>query len=137
MITENFLASAILQIGLLAQEEGTAQEPGGLGLFENPLVPIAGLFFLFYFIVLLPDRKRKREEAQMLSKLTKNDRIVTTGGIHGVVVSAPEESDVVTIRIDENGNARLRVNRSSIAKIVSPKESADGSNKESASDTKD
>lgn len=136
MITENLVASATLQLGLLAQEEGAAQ-PGGLGIFENPLVPIAGLFFLFYFIVLLPDRKRKREEAKMLSMLSKNDRVVTTGGIHGVVVSAPAESDVVTIRVDENGNTRLKLNRSSIAKIVSAKESSDGSNKETDSDTKD
>ena len=136
MITENFFAFALQNIGLLAQEKAAAQEPGGLGLFENPLFPIAGLFFLFYFIVILPDRKRKREESKMLSLLSKNDRIVTSGGIHGVVVAAPAESDVITIRVDENANTRLRVNRSSIVKVVSPKDSADGSSKETASETK-
>ncbi len=39
----------------------------------------------------------------MKSTLKKNDRIITIGGIHGTVVAAPADSNVVTIRIDENG----------------------------------
>jgi len=122
-------------LGLLAQEgagalapgagagpEGgpaaAAQNPGGLGmLFENPLLPIGILFFMFYFIVLNPEKKRKRKEQQMLAQIGKNDRVVTAGGIHGVVVSARPESQVITIRIDDKQNVRIRVNRSAIARV--------------------
>ncbi len=136
MIIENVLAVTVQFFGLLAQEgaavpaggavpvggpavDGAAQNPGGLGvLFENPLFLIGPLFFLFYFIVLAPEKKRKRKEQQMLSQIGKNDRVVTAGGIHGVVVAARPESEVVTIRIDDKQNVRIRVNRSAIAKVA-------------------
>ncbi|MGI9467364.1 MAG: preprotein translocase subunit YajC [Rubripirellula sp.] len=130
MIIETVLSVPIEFLGLLAQEvaaapdgvvpgaEGAAQNPGGLGLlFENPLLPIGILFFLFYFIVLAPEKKRKRKEQEMLSQIGKNDRVVTAGGIHGVVVSARPESQVVTVRIDDKQNVRIRVNRSAIARV--------------------
>ncbi|MAI69704.1 MAG: preprotein translocase subunit YajC [Rhodopirellula sp.] len=132
MIIETVLSVPIEFLGLLAQDgaaappggvpgagaEGAAQNPGGLGvLFENPLLPIGILFFLFYFIVLAPEKKRKRKEQEMLSQIGKNDRVVTAGGIHGVVVSSRPESQVVTIRIDDKQNVRIRVNRSAIARV--------------------
>lgn len=136
MIIENVVAVPVWIIGLLAQEGAGAQpgaapqDPGGLGfLFQNPLLPIGMLFFLFYFIVLAPEKKRKRKEQEMLSRISKNDRVVTAGGIHGVVVTAPPESDVVTIRIDDKQNVRIRVNRSAIARIGGDQGSANGESK--------
>ena len=124
MIIDNVLAVPVQLLGLLAQDgaaapaDGAAQNPGGLGmLFENPLLPVGILFFLFYFIVLAPEKKRKRKEQQMLSQIGKNDRVVTAGGIHGVVVAARPESQVVTIRVDDKQNVRIRVNRSAIARV--------------------
>ena len=89
------------------------------------------------FIVLMPERRRKAEEAKMMSAIKKNDRIVTVGGIHGTIVAAPPESSVVTIRIDENSNTRIKINRSAIASVVSDKESQASANKETATETKD
>jgi len=127
LIIENVVAVPVWIVGLLAQEgaapagaPAAGQDPGGLGfLFQNPLLPIGILFFLFYVIVLAPEKKRKRKEQEMLSRISKNDRVVTLGGIHGVVVAAPPESDVVTVRIDDKQNVRIRVNRSAIARIGS------------------
>ena len=134
MIIENVVAVPVLFIGLLAQEAAGAQEPAGLGLlFQNPLLPIGILFFLFYFIVLAPEKKRKRKEQAMLARISKNDRVVTTGGIHGVVVAAPPESDVVTIRIDDKQNVRIRVNRSAIARLGG----SQGTDKQESSGTAD
>ncbi len=101
-------------------------------LLGNPFVPIAGLFFLYYFIVIAPERRRKREDAILKSSLKKNDRIVTIGGIHGTIVAAPPDSDVVTVRIDENGNTRVKINRSAIATIVSDKDGQDAKPAETA-----
>jgi preprotein translocase subunit YajC len=130
LIIETVLSVPIEFLGLLAQDgaaapaavvpgaEGAAQNPGGLGtLFENPLLPIGILFFLFYFIVLNPEKKRKRKEQQMLAQIGKNDRVVTAGGIHGVVVAARPDSEVITVRIDDKQNVRIRVNRSAIARV--------------------
>ena len=138
MLTLDLLSNVASRWALLAQEEAAAPEPTPVQwLLGNPFLPIAGLFFLYYFIVLAPERRRKREDEQLKSTLKKNDRIVTIGGIHGTVVAAPADSTVVTIRIDENGTTRMKINRSAIATIVSDKQSQDGSVKEPISETKD
>jgi preprotein translocase subunit YajC len=133
------LAQSAQRLTLLAQgTNAPGPEPTPLqSLLGNPFVPIAGLFFLYYFIVIAPERRRKREDTIMKSSLKKNDRIVTIGGIHGTVVAAPPDSDVVTIRIDESGNTRVKINRSAIATIVSDKDGQDGKSKEPALPTKE
>ncbi len=99
--------------------QAAAPEGSAIGtILNNPLLPLVGLFVLFYFIFIVPERRRKAEEAKMMSSLKKNDRIVTVGGIHGTVVAAAADSDVVTIKIDEAGNTRVKLNRSAVASIV-------------------
>ena len=131
------MLSATSHLALLAQEEGARELTPIQQILGNPFIPIVGLFFLYYFIVLAPERRRKREETLMKSALKKNDRIITIGGIHGTVVAAPADSNVITIRIDESGSTRVKINRSAIATIVSDKEGQEGKHKESISDPKD
>ena len=87
------------------------------------------------------ERRRKAEEAKLMSSMKKNDRIITIGGIHGTIVSASPESKVVTIKIDEAGNTRVKINRSAVATIVSDKsketEDTAKAGKESVIETKD
>lgn len=137
MILDDFVPDVMSIVGLLAQD-APAQEPSTIvSILNNPLTPLVGLFLLFYFIFILPEKRRKAEEASMMSSLKKNDRIITVGGIHGTIVSAPSEGGVVTVRIDENGNTRIKLNRSAIAKVVSDKESQETKDKETVSDTKE
>ena len=113
--------------------EGAAQAVEGAGgaaaepemspiqrILFGPWVLPLGLFFLFYATFIAPERRRKAEEAKLMAALKKGDRVITIGGIHGSVVSASPESKVVTIKIDESGNTRVKVNRSAIASIVNP-----------------
>jgi len=122
---------------LLAQAEGGgaggAQEnPDFLqSLLASPFLLIGGLLALFYVMVLLPEKRKKNEMARRLSQLKKNDRVVTIGGIHGTIVSAPGDSDIVTVRTDESGSHRLRLNRSAIAQVL---EETGGEAKDKAKD---
>ena len=62
---------------------GTPQGPG-----VNPyvqLIPIALVFAIFYFIILLPTKRRQKKLQEFLNALKVGDRIVTNGGIHGSV----------------------------------------------------
>ena len=122
-------------LAILAQDAAPREPTVVESILGNPFLPIVGLFFLYYFIVIAPERRRKREDAVMKSSLKKNDRVITIGGIHGTVVAAPADSNVVTIRIDENGTTRVKINRSAIATIVSDKDGQSGSQKESLSET--
>lgn len=88
-----------------------ADEPQHLPMW--PLMVLLGL--MFYMFILGPDRRTRREQADMLANLKKNDQVVTIGGIKGTVTNIKEEE--VTIRIDDANNTRLRVLRSAISRI--------------------
>src|SRR5437867_554906 len=57
----------------------------------------AAIFAIFYFLLIRPQQKQKREREQMLSAIKKGDRIVTTGGLHGTVTGLGEHT--VTVRV--------------------------------------
>lgn len=96
-------------------------KPFILQIFDQPLFPIAGILLIFYFTLIAPERRRKAEEAKRMSAITKNDRVVTSGGLHGTVVSAASDSDVVTIRLDESGTLRVKVSRWALTVIQEKK----------------
>ena len=87
--------------------------------FGNPLNLLLISGILFVFIVLRPQQRQMREMQNALTKLKKNDKVITGSGIHGTVIQANADEPVVTLRIDENTGARMTVNRDSITKIVS------------------
>ena len=113
---------------LLAQQEGGAPAEG---LF-SPLriftlwLPMG---LLFYWLLLRPQGKERANRQNLLSSLKKNDRIVTIGGIYGIVSNLPEDSDQVTIKVDEATNTKLRVTRASIARVLADEASNQSTSK--------
>ena len=86
-----------------------APPPGGV----NPLiqlVPIALVFAIFYFIILLPTQRRQKKVQEFLDTLKVGDRIITTGGIHGQVTRL--SGDVIQIQIADK--VRIDVSRAAI-----------------------
>jgi preprotein translocase subunit YajC len=84
---------------------------------KNPLIqflPFLLIFGIFYLLLIMPMRKRQKKHQELLSKLTKGDRVITTGGIFGTVVEA--EGDVLTIRIADN--VKIQVARSAVAGLA-------------------
>ncbi|WP_286762574.1 MULTISPECIES: preprotein translocase subunit YajC, partial [Rhodopirellula] len=109
----------LLAFQLLAQDAAPAGESSILQrILDNPLILPVGVVAIFYVTYFGPERRRRAEEAKMMSSMAKNDRVVTIGGIHGTIVSAAPDSETVTLKIDENGSTRIKVNRSAIVKIV-------------------
>ena len=81
---------------------------------------------LFYVMIIRPQNRKQAELKSMLGSLKKNDRVITAGGIHGTIVNAPQDSDDVTIKVDENTNTRLRVQRSSISRVITSDSPTEG-----------
>jgi preprotein translocase subunit YajC len=106
---------------LLAQKEGGGGGGGFLGGFD-PLVMMLVIGILFYFLMIRPERRKRQETDRMLETLKKNDRVVTIGGIHGVVVNVAKGSEDVTIRVDDNNNTRLRILRSAVSRVSGTEE---------------
>jgi len=100
----------------LFAENGDAAAPGGgmLGM----MLPFIAIFALFYFLLIRPQRREQSRRQAMLSAVKKNDRVLTAGGIYGVVAAVNRESDEVTIKVDETSNTKLRMTLSSIARVI-------------------
>lgn len=73
---------------------------------------------LFFFMILRPQQREARAREEMLKGVKKNDRVLTTGGIFGVVTSVAPEANEVTVRVDEKNDTKLRMSLSSIARIL-------------------
>jgi preprotein translocase subunit YajC len=120
---ESWLTSLLMP--LVAQaNKGNAQAPPA-GFDFTFFLPMILIGVLFYFMIMRPERKRSAGQQEMLKALKKNDHVVTIGGIFGTVVNVQENSDIVTIRVDENTNAKLRVRRSAISSVVKDDETGE------------
>ena len=80
-----------------------SQPGGGLGF----LIPFGAMLLIFYFLLIRPQARKQREHEKMLSALGKGDRVVTSGGLHGLVVGA--EKDVLTLEIAALRGEKVRV----------------------------
>lgn len=84
----------------------------------NPLgmlVPMVLVFVLFYFLIVVPQRKRQRAVDEMLNNLKPGDKVVTSGGLYGTIVSLSEDKRSVNLKVAENPVVRVVVARASIS----------------------
>jgi preprotein translocase subunit YajC len=107
---------------MLAQADAAPAQPLSpiLQILSSPFLLLGSLMALYYFIVLVPERRHKASESDRLAGIKKNDRIVTVGGIHGVVASV-NEGDTLTIRLDESGTSKMKIDRKAVARVISDK----------------
>ena len=89
-----------------------AQESGG-GSQAFSLVLLAGMIGVFYFLIIRPQRKRSKAQKQLSESLEPGNEVRTIGGIHGTVISADEESVLLSV---EEG--RIRISRRAIGAKV-------------------
>lgn len=79
--------------------------PGGAGGMLGSLIPLVLIFVVFYFLLIRPQQKRAKELKSMIDNLKKGDKIITSGGIYGVIESVG--TNTVTIKIGENVKIKL------------------------------
>ena len=87
---------------------------GGQGSAMSFIIMIAMLFAIFYFFMIRPQQKRAKEQKHFLENLRKGDRVITTGGLHGTVVSLADT--VVTLEVADK--VKVKVGRSYIAGLM-------------------
>jgi len=88
--------------------EGGAEEGGSI---IPMIILLVAIFGVFYFVLIRPQRKRQKEHQQLVMELKKGDKVITAGGIYGVIESLSEDSIVIKV---ESG-VTMRVARSSVA----------------------
>jgi preprotein translocase subunit YajC len=79
------------------------------------LLPIP---FLFYFMIWLPQQQQEKKRRAMIEALKKNDKVVTSGGIYGTVISVDSTQDKVVLRIDDDKGVKMTLTRSSVVRVL-------------------
>ena len=102
----NFLAYAMGTGG----GSGGGGQGGGFGAF----IPLILMFAIFYFLLIRPQQKKAKQHREMISSIKKGDRVVSSGGLHGLVTGITDE--VVTMEIAPK--IRVKVSRASVAGLL-------------------
>lgn len=75
------------------------------------------IFAVFYFLLILPYKRRQKQLQKLASNIKSGDRVITSGGLCGTVASVKD--DTVVLR---SGQVNIEVTRSSVVTVVEPKE---------------
>jgi len=93
--------------------EGGGGASGLLGF-----LPLVIIFVIFYFLLIRPQQKRQKEHQQMIANVKKGDKVVTNGGIYGLVEQVGDKT--VTLKVAEN--VKVKFGKAYIAAIRSSSE---------------
>ena len=94
---------------LVAQQSGGGG--GGAAGPGSPMVMMVLMFVVIYFMMIRPQQKRQKEHDGFLSALKNGDKVITNGGVYGIVSGITD--DVVTLEIAKN--TRIRIDKRQIA----------------------
>src|ERR1041385_3192771 len=104
---ETYLVAAFLQ----AKDSG-----GALGW---GLLPLILIFAIFYFLLIMPQQRRQKKWQHMLGELKAGDKVVTSGGLRGTIISLKDDTLVLRVPPD---NLRIEVSKSSIVSLTTADE---------------
>jgi preprotein translocase subunit YajC len=96
---------------LVAAAETTRQ--AGQGDFVRMIGTFAIFGVIFYFVLIRPQQKRAREQAAMLKTVKAGDKVMTSGGVIGVVITVKDKS--LTLR---SADSKMEITKSALAEIV-------------------
>jgi len=108
----------------LAQAASDAAPAGG---GASMLIMMAMIFGILYFLMIRPQQKQDAERNKMVDELSKNDRVITNGGILGTVVSVKD--DEIVLRVDDDKKVKMRFLKSAVMSLQAPKGAKQGNAK--------
>jgi preprotein translocase subunit YajC len=100
----------------IAFAQGTQAASGGAGSSYLSLIPIVLMIVIFFFLIIRPQQKKEKDRKNMISALKQGDKVLTAGGLYGVVDSF-KEGEVVILKIANN--TKVEVAKSAIQGKVS------------------
>lgn len=98
---------------LLMAPPAAGDGASGAGLLTS-FLPLIAIIAIFYLLIIRPQNKKRKETEKMLSALKKGDKVVTIGGLHGIVQNVKDTT--VIIKVDDN--VKLEFLRSAVSSVV-------------------
>src|SRR5260370_2649007 len=104
---------------VLAQVRGPSPTGpgGGIGFF----VPFIFIFIIMYFVMFRPQKKRQEQQQKLISTLKTGDRVVTNGGIHGLISNVKETTVIVKVA----DNVQIQMDKSALPTALSTLSTSD------------
>ena len=93
------------------------------------VIPWILIAFAAYFMLIRPQQRKDQQHRALLDALKKDDRVVTIGGIYGVVTNVRRDADRITLRVDEANNTKIDVTFGSVARVVTDEPNVEKSSK--------
>lgn len=88
---------------------------GGGGQMSQMLVMVGIIFVCFYFLILRPQQKQQKEKQNLISSVGKGDKVITIGGMHGVVSKVDEKNKTITLEVAKG--VKVDFSRAAIASV--------------------
>jgi preprotein translocase subunit YajC len=88
-------------------QAGATASPESTGSTFFPIIMLGIVFVIMYFVVLRPQSKEAKKHQEMLKGLKKGDKVLTAGGIYGVVIGISDAESKIVVRIDENTKVEI------------------------------
>ena len=101
------LIAVLMLIGSCAPAEG---QEGSSTSTITLIIFLVVIFALFYFVMIRPQRRKQKEQQEMVQALQKGDRVITAGGIFGVIDSVREDSFIIKVE----GGTTMRIAKTSV-----------------------
>src|SRR6266567_2673638 len=95
----------------LAQSPAPTGPSGGFGFF----VPFIFIFIIMYFVMFRPQKKRQEQQQKLIASLKTGDRVVTNGGIHGLISNVKETTVIVKVA----DNVKIELEKSAVTTVLS------------------
>lgn len=89
----------------------------GGGSMVSTIIMFGAIFLIFYFMIIRPQQKKSKQREKLLSNLEKGDKVVTSGGIHGIISGLDEKTCLLQV----SDNLKMKVERSAIGTVISKK----------------
>ena len=93
------------------------QQGGEGGGMVSTIIMFGAIFLIFYFMIIRPQQKKSKQREKLLSNLEKGDKVVTSGGIHGIIAGLDEKTCLLQV----SDNLKMKVERSAIGTVLPKK----------------
>ena len=95
---------------------------------SNPfgmLLPLIMIIGVFYFLIIRPQQKQKKEHQNLLDNLKVGNKVATSSGIIGKIANIKNEKNIVVLKVDDTTKTKIEFQKSCIVAVLESKEEDD------------
>ncbi|MBO4873670.1 MAG: preprotein translocase subunit YajC [Lachnospiraceae bacterium] len=102
---------------LLAEAATTGSTGGGMNTWVI-IVYVVLIGAMMYFMIIKPQKKQRKEQAELMNRMEVGDSVMTTAGFYGVIIDMTD--DTVIVEFGNNKNCRIPMQKQAIVQIEKP-----------------